>query len=246
MLASLTLVVWYRPWAAEPVLDHFWSPIFDGSGPVVLSVGQPKLASQTPLPEPNPSPNIVQHIQESDQVALSDAITLSQLSGLIGKRDRPYHVLGASTATLAELRQGPNVLVSGFDNPWTMRALDSLRFRFVHGPDVNLYWIEDRKKQGPPDYYVNFATTYSKLTQDYAIIARFSDPTTGQPTVIAAGIGENGTIAAGEFLTDPRYIKALLDKAPKDWASKNIEVVIGTQVIDGNQGPPRVMAVECW
>lgn len=101
-----------------------------------------------------------------------------------------------------------------------MRALESMRFHFVHGPDVNFYWIEDRKNQGPHDYFVNFATPYSKLTQDYAIVARFVDPTTGEPTVIAAGIGENGTIAAGEFLTDPRYIKALVNKAPEDWASK--------------------------
>lgn len=47
MLGALVFVVLIKLWSAKSTLDQFWSPIFDGSGPVVLSVGQPKLASQT-------------------------------------------------------------------------------------------------------------------------------------------------------------------------------------------------------
>ena len=136
------------------------------------------------------------------------------------------------------------MLISAFDNPWTMRALEPLRFHFIHGPDINVYWIEDSKSPDRKNYFVNFGMPYSKLTQDYAIVARLANPTTGQMTVIAAGIGENGTIAAAEFLTDPSYIGVLANQAPKSWASKNIEAVIATQVIDGKSGPPRVVAVE--
>ena len=63
---------------------------------------------------------------------------------------------------------------------------------------------------------------------------------------VAAGIGENGTVAAGEFLTDPEYMEALANKVPRDWSPENVEAVIATQVIGGRSGPPRVLAVHLW
>jgi len=38
----------------------------------------------------------------------------------------------------------------------------------------------------------------------------------------------------------------LMHDAPKNWAGKNIEVVLETQVIDDRSGPPRVAAVHVW
>jgi hypothetical protein len=93
---------------------------------------------------------------------------------------------------------------------------------------------------------VDFSGTYSKLTQDYAIVARFRDPTTLQMVVVAAGIGENGTIAAGEFATSGAFLEELASQAPKGWRSDNIEAVLATQVIDRKSGPPRVLAVHVW
>jgi hypothetical protein len=72
------------------------------------------------------------------------------------------------------------------------------------------------------------------------------DSTTGQVLVIAAGIGANGTISAGEFLTDKRFMEQISGQAPSVWARKNMEAVIATQVIDGKSGPPRVAAVHLW
>lgn len=87
---------------------------------------------------------------------------------------------------------------------------------------------------------------YSELTQDYAIVSRYSDPTTGQPVVIAAGLGENGTIAAGEFLTDARELADATRQAPRNWQSQNVEFVIATQVIEGKSACPRLVAAYYW
>ncbi len=47
------------------------------------------------------------------------------------------------------------------------------------------------------------------MNNDYGIVARFHDRTTEQVVIVAAGIGENGTIAASRVLTDDRYLADL-------------------------------------
>ena len=53
-------------------------------------------------------------------------------------------------------------------------------------------------------------------------------------------------IAAGEFLTDPGHMEALARFAPTGWQNKNLQAVIATKVINGQPGPPRVVATEFW
>jgi glutamine amidotransferase-like uncharacterized protein len=45
--------------------------------------------------------------------------------------------------------------------------------------------------------------------RDYAIVARFIDSNTGKLAVVVAGVGRGGTIAAGQFVTDPTYLAQL-------------------------------------
>jgi hypothetical protein len=87
---------------------------------------------------------------------------------------------------------------------------------------------------------------HSKLAQDYAIVARIHDNVTGQPVIILAGILGEGTEAAGEVVSNPAYLNAMLEKAPKNWDQMNLEAVIKTQVIENHPGPPTVIAVETW
>ncbi|HEX8926052.1 MAG TPA: hypothetical protein VF786_09685, partial [Terriglobales bacterium] len=96
-------------------------------------------------------------------------------------------------------------------------------------------WLLDRTVQQGTGTY-----------KDYALVARFVDPATDKPVVIAAGLARGGTVAAGEFLVSPQHIKELAVRAPKGWQHKNIEVVLETQVIDGRSGPPRVAAMHVW
>jgi len=64
--------------------------------------------------------------------------------------------------------------------------------------------------------------------------------------IVAAGISEEGTEAAGEILYNPVYLDSLLAKLPPNWESLNMEAVIETQVIEGHPGPPSILAVETW
>jgi len=104
----------------------------------------------------------------------------------------------------------------------------------------------DRKSQKAHHWATSWDLPYEKLTRDYAIVARIHDSTTEQPVIIAAGIGEEGTEAAGETLYNPVYLDSLIAKLPANWEQMNMEAVIETQVIQGHPGPPNILAVETW
>jgi len=75
-----------------------------------------------------------------------------------------------------------------------------------------------------------------------ALVLRVSDPKTDQMVVTVAGISALGTVAAGEFLTDPNEIRKLEAIAPNGWANKNLEMVLSTEVIRGRPGHANVAA----
>jgi hypothetical protein len=82
--------------------------------------------------------------------------------------------------------------------------------------------------------------------RDYAIAARFTDTNTGKLTVVVAGLARGGTIAAGEFLTDPGYLAQLQRAAQAAGDKKNMEIVLSTQIIDGEPGTPKIEAAYFW
>jgi glutamine amidotransferase-like uncharacterized protein len=82
--------------------------------------------------------------------------------------------------------------------------------------------------------------------RDYAIVARFTDTNTGKLAVVVAGIARGGTIAAGEFITDSADLVQLERAAHAAGDKKNVEVVLSTQIIDGQPGSPKLEAAYFW
>jgi len=241
------LVVSMRPWSHKGGLDQFWGPILEAPGPVLFSIGEPSIASdQDRVATANSQETVSEHIRHVDHIVLPDATALVSLSGFLGKAGKTYRLQGTNSTTLTDLRQGPTILISAFDNPWTLRLTEPLRFHFVRQTGSSVCSIEDRQDPANNRWSIDFASPYAKLTEDYAIVARYWDGTTGQLMVVAAGISTHGTISAGEFLTEKRFLDEVLDQNRKDSAHGNIEVVIATSVIDGKSGPPRVEAVHFW
>jgi hypothetical protein len=81
---------------------------------------------------------------------------------------------------------------------------------------------------------------------DYALVARFRDSTTDSWVVALAGVGRNGTEAAAHFVTSPHYMQLLRDRVGSDFSSRNAEVVLKVNVIDGKTGAPSIQAVHVW
>jgi hypothetical protein len=64
--------------------------------------------------------------------------------------------------------------------------------------------------------------------------------------VVVAGLTKDGTMAAGEFATEDRYLSEFAQAAPAGWERKNFQVVLTTEIIAGVAGPPRVVAKYFW
>jgi hypothetical protein len=197
------------------------------------------------MPTTNSKPEpLYFRLHHSGLFALADVITLTQTAAALETRHKAFRVVPASDATFAQLREGPVVLIGAFDNIWTLRVTQKLRFGFESKDGVAL--IVDRKSPRQTTWATAWDLPYERLSRDYAIVARIHDNITGQPVIIAAGISEEGTESAGEILYNPVYLQSLLAKAPPHWEQMNMEAVIETQVIEGHPGPPNVLAVETW
>ena len=184
---------------------------------------------------------------KNDFVPFSDVQVLSRFVSLAGAHGHAFRVQNFRTTVSSQLREGPVVLIGALNNDWTLNRTSSLRFHLQgpEGPD-QVYWIADTQHPESRAWQVSALAPRSQVVKDYAIAARFTDESTGQVVLVAAGIAGSGTRAAGEFLTDEASLKQLADGAGADWAKKNFEVVLSSQVVNGMQGKPTVEAKAFW
>jgi hypothetical protein len=225
-------------------LDQFWQPLLHGSSPELICVGS--VVAMSPLPISNVSAaSVGGHPLSSNPISIADAIAISNLQQLLSHRSRVSTIQSSADTTFSDLQRAPVILISAFDNPWTMRLTDSFRFHFLR-PAPDIFEIQDRTDPAHGTWAINTLTPLSRIGHDYGIVARFHDPTTDQTIVVAAGIGENGTVAASELLSNEKYFLEVPGKAGLPHRYQNMEAVIETQVIDGKHGPPRVLAVCTW
>jgi len=251
LLAAVAVQKYRTPAVA---LDLLWSPVVESSSPALLCVGQRQFvaisahdAQYSPATNPT-SPNGITLFQlyylGSQNVALPDVVTLGRLSGLLQAKGKPYRIIGESATTFEELRSGPVVLIGAFNNDWTLRLMGPQRFGFER--DKESFWISDRQHPSDKSHLVNYSTPYLDVTEDFAVISRVLDPTTERTVVLAGGLTGYGTIAAGEFLSNPAYMEKLARQLPKNWERKNIQILIATKVIGGKSGPPRIITTHLW
>lgn len=180
---------------------------------------------------------------EWDMVPISDIASYSRLTDLLTKASRSYHLKGSAETSLEELRQGPVILIGGLDNIWTIRLTSGLRFYFSRNGQLSSS-ILDHQQPSKALLFNNMQLVHSD-SRDYAIVANYFDPTIRQHVLIAAGIGKSGTQAAAEFVTSNEELKAWQGgkSLPQN---KNFEVVLSTDTINGEPGPPSVIASTSW
>jgi hypothetical protein len=224
--------------------DEFWRPVTDTGAPALISVGS-VLALVDMQPATSGGSNVGDHPLYSDPVALADTIAISNLQQVLANHKKASSIQSSAQTTFSDLQRGPIILISGFNNPWTMRLTEPLRFHFFR-PEMHMFEIQDRTDPDSRKWAINTLTPFSKMNRDLGLIARFHDPTTDQIVVVSAGIGENGTVAASEFLSNEKYFKELRQEQRLPRRDQNFEAVIETEIINGRPGPPRVVATYLW
>jgi hypothetical protein len=192
-----------------------------------------------------PDATIEEHILRPEaRVSFPTVQAISQVAGFLQTQHKHFQLREAYSSSLQDLHRLPVVLVSGFNNIWTLRLTKPLRFRFEQVG--SLHSIVDAQHPDRRDWSIDFDTPYARQTADYAIVARFSDATIDGPVVVVAGIGSNGTQAAGEFIVSPEALQALAGSAPHGSLDRNFEAVLKVEVISGNTGAATVVASRFW
>lgn len=229
-------------------LEEWWQPLLHSQSPVLVSVATSDHPSHS-SPEArisSGSESVQEHILHADHVSLMNAEALERISGFLTAHEQPLRTLTSESTTFDDFRTGPAVLVGGLNNAWTMRVTGSLRFHFVTEYDPYIATIEDRQHPDSREWQIKFFYPYTQLTRDYAVIARLHAATSENMVVVVAGIASQGVGAASEFLTSESSMQEMISRLPPDWQKKNVEGVIQTDVINGQAGPPRLVAVYVW
>jgi hypothetical protein len=262
--ACIALIAAYAAmpvWRRAP-LDELWGPVLKTPGTVLVCVGlqaaynlrsaQAQDEIQGIIP-PRAGAAARPSIREEDlvllpdrYVALDDALCLVRLTSLLERYGKPYRVRAQRSTSFADLRDTPAILIGAFDNPWTLRTADQLRFTFRKDSEQDTGMVHD--SQNPESsawklvkYWPNW-----DVPVDYAIVTRMVDTTTDRPVIIAAGLTQYGTIGAGEFLSNPEYFSEAAGRLPKDWQRKNLQIVLSVPVVNRISGRPRVLATHTW
>lgn len=258
IVAGVATTAWLRrshhPAAPPPDgLASFWMPLLNSQEPILLSIGQIH-PTRVEL-DPNGSRSRLHQAMELGKnniypkeiavTVLGDATAMANVAALLRSENRQFSIRGEASSTFEDLQRGPFVLIGAYNNDWTIRLTDTMRFQFQLDNTLNNWWVSDRQRPGLKIGYLS-RDQQVKFTEDYAIVARVTDPTTKQPAVIVAGITPYGTKSAGEFVTNPAYFREFSRQAPAGWEHKNIELVIETSIIEGETGPPKIVAAEYW
>ena len=154
-----------------------------------------------------------------------DSVSMAEISGYLSAHHKPYRFRRALVTPYAELLGNPVVLIGAFNNEWTVRLTAGLRFSLEKGDGPDVRGVRDREK-GP-----GLAWHVARSAEN---------------VVAGAGITHFGTMAAGDFLSNPAYFREALRSAPPDWYKKNIQIVLQTRVVEGTPGPPRILATYFW
>jgi len=252
----------------ESALEEFWSPVFGTSQPVLICLAKPVLyrpSLELYRRYSKAHPGTFQtEVERYDQrlpldpkeklvwgdmrpytdygVAMGDVYVAARLSALFDHINKPSQVRIGNNYSFEDLRNSPAVVVGAFNNRWTMQMTSNLRFAFVE-QDGN-FKIQEQGPSGQTRSWV--LGPNGEIVEDFAIVTRLLDAKTGQVLIAAAGLGANGTQAAGEFISRRDYLQEAFRSAPPDWQKKNLQVVLLTTVTDSVAGPPRIVATYFW
>lgn len=265
LVAATGAYFWFNQLSPATELDAFWAPLFREGKTIQICIGQPTRLFRFIGPRTEEltralsgpaarSPEAAALSVSANELAwvapeflyMRDALSGFRVASWIQAKGRPYQLMSVASTTYSQIRHTPLVAIGAFNNTWSLRVTAELRFVFerrtVDGVAYNC--IIDRRNPATLSWKV--AQPIDAMTEDFAIVTRVFDPSTERTVISVAGIENYGTLAAGEFVTQADYIGAALAGSGPGWRKQNVQFVLGTKLIDGTPGPPRVLAAHYW
>lgn len=261
LLAVLSLA---RKSTPKSTISEFWSPALASSKPLLICLPKPilyrpsvelyKRSAKVPgefdrevyrmTHHPNLQPGDSVHWGDMAEyydygVSEGDVQAAVKLSSFFGRQNKDSEVRIGNGFSSEDLRNSPAVVIGAFSNPWTMEMMSGLHFAFVD--DDKGIRIQERGPSGRSWY-----TKHGSIGEDYGLVTRLVDSSTGQFVVIIAGVEASGSDAAADLIVRPDALEKLLLGAPKDWPQKNVQILVSATVRDSVAGPPKIIGLYVW
>ena len=228
----------WRDRAVNPqtAVDDFWGPVLREQRTVSICFGAVVFAQNNFSGTLTAGKDI-----EYPFVSVQGASAIALISGLLQHAEVTAQLQSAPSTPLTELREHSVILLGGYNNQWTLRLLQPLRFHFTPEPVESIIDQMHPGVQWSRDHSLPYSSA-----DDYALVARYRDATTDSWVVVLAGLGRNGSEAAAQFASSPHYMQLLREQIGKDFSNRNVEAVLKVSVIDGKTGAPSIVAVHAW
>lgn len=242
-LALLCLVgagVWHKRHPAPAALLDFWAPALLSKKQVSIFISNVPVYGLTSDPDAK-SLQVKDFQLVPDQfVATGDLNAGMRISDMLTGLHQ-LNRLKIGEASFQDLKNSPSVLVGFSYTKW-----DEIGKGFRYSMDLGRqpYSILDRGQ--PTKWAISGQPDDPSLKVDYAVVSRVFDPETNSFLIEISGISHYGTAAAAEFVTRQDLLERALRKVPRDWPSKNLQLVLSVKIISGVATSPEVIATYAW
>jgi hypothetical protein len=270
-VAALTVFAVVKLSGANPnaaIFQRFWEPVFHDPAPLLIAMAHPivyhpssrslKLneermpKAETPLQRPLQLPpneltgaDIVPVFNQ--YVGFGDMVAATEVASLVSRsaKAKGVRVRMASTIDFADLRNAPTLLIGAVTNRWTMELQQAWRYRFSYVPGTRAVIVDTQDPSGATQWVVSGKEDGS-TPEDYILVSRIRSPYTGGLLMVAAGLKQFGTEAAGRLLTDPDSLGTILRKLPAGWENRSVQLILHARVIGNTPAQPEMVASHVW
>jgi hypothetical protein len=204
-----------------------------------------------PVPIQRPLHLLPKELDGSDMVPVpdqyvgyGDTAAAVAISALSARHSKNVRIHPASKLEFGDFREMPAVLIGAFTNRWTLELSQAFRFHFgqdsqrapaiVDTTDKSHFWSIPLKQDN------------GSSPEDYFLVCRLLHSPSGKPVMIAAGLTQFGTEAAGGFLVDSERLRDTLQKIGSDWRTHNVEIVFHAKVIGNSPSASDLIAWYVW
>jgi hypothetical protein len=249
----------------EADFQRFWAPVLQDSEPLLIGVGHPIVylpsrrisvlnalrEPQTPWPVQRKIDLPPKEIDGSDMVpamnqfvGFGDMVAANEVSQMLARRSRHVRLLMASSIPFADLRRSQAFLIGSFSNQWTVELSHNWRFQFRWTTDHYPVFVDTQAN--PARQWSISSEDDGSTPDDYSLICRVRNSPTGGLLIVSAGIKQFGTEAAGQLLADPAELGPILNKLPRGWEDKNLQIILHMKVIGNTPAQPELVAWHVW
>lgn len=227
--------------------DLFWEPVLNSSEPVLIFFGRNAVyyLSSEVREAYRATHEVTQQggeyfvdipagtkidakdlIRANDFVMINDFAAAAEVITFLNRRGKAFELRWGHDISTRDLRHAPVILIGAFNNYLTLELTEQLRYQFTEGNQITDRYDPKRLWSFTRDAKGNWV-------DDYAIVSRILQPKTGATIITVAGIEENGTQAAGEFLNSPQQIANAVKGLAPNWNKKNMQILLHIKASNG-------------